>query len=86
MNRYDCLLWGWLLARGVAWSRWAAAATTGLLVVVFTWRASASWLAAADGAAGKLTAAVLITLMGVASIVMLLAPLMARKDRVRNNG
>ena len=65
------MLWGWLLVRGVRWSRWAACATTGLLFVVFAWRASVSWTAVAGGATEKLAAAVIITLMGAASVAML---------------
>jgi uncharacterized membrane protein (UPF0136 family) len=64
------MLWGWLMSRGIGWSRWAAVATTALLVVVFAWRASVSWMAFAGGASEKLTAAILITLMGTASLVM----------------
>ena len=64
------MLWGWLMSRGIGWSRWAAFVTTALLVVVFAWRASVSWMAFAGGAAEKLTAAILITLMGTASLAM----------------
>lgn len=64
------MLWGWLMARGISWSRWAAGATTALLVLVFAWRASVSWMAFAAGAAEKLVPAVLITLMGIASLAM----------------
>ena len=67
------ILWGWLMTRGFAWSRWAGCATTAFLVVVFSWRASVSWMAFANGAADKLTAAVLITAMDAASILMLVA-------------
>jgi uncharacterized membrane protein (UPF0136 family) len=65
------MLWGWLMSRGVGWSRWAAVATTALLVAVFGWRASVSWGAVADGVEGKLTAALLITTMGLGSLIML---------------
>lgn len=65
------ILWGWLMTRGIGWSRWAAGATAALLVVVFAWRASVSWMAFAGGATEKLTAAILITLMGAASLLML---------------
>jgi uncharacterized membrane protein (UPF0136 family) len=64
------ILWGWLMSRGIGWSRWAAVATTALLLVVFSWRASVSWMAFASGASEKLTAAILITLMGAASLAM----------------
>jgi len=76
------MVWGWLMIRGLAWSRWAAVATTAFLVLVFTWRGSVSWRAFAGGATDKLTAAVLITAMGVASILMLAVLLRAvRRDR-----
>lgn len=65
------MLWGWLMSRGISWSRWAAVATTALLLVVFSWRASVSWMAFAGGATEKLTAAILITMMGTASLAML---------------
>lgn len=65
------MLWGWLMSRGIGWSRWAASATTALLIVVFGWRASVSWMAFAGGASEKLPAAILITLMGTASLAML---------------
>ncbi len=65
------ILWGWLLIRGRAWSRIAATVTTALLVLVFTWRAGVSWMAVAAGTAGKLTPAILITLMGAASLATL---------------
>ena len=67
------MLWGWLMSRGISWSRWAAVATTTLLVIVFAWRASVSWMAFASGASEKLTAAILITLMGTASLAMVAA-------------
>ena len=66
------ILWGWLMSRGIGWSRWAAGATTTMLLVVFSWRASVSWSAFAGGASEKLTAAILVTLMGTASLAMLL--------------
>jgi uncharacterized membrane protein (UPF0136 family) len=80
------LLWGWLMARGIGWSRWAAAATTGLLTVVFAWRASVSWMAFAGGASGKLIAAILITLMGLASLAMLALLLSALFRRAPAHG
>ena len=75
------MLWGWLMSRGIRWSRWAAGATTALLLVVFAWRSSVSWSAFAGGASEKLTAAILITLMGTASLAMLvfLLPTLIRR-------
>ena len=80
------MLWGWLMSRGIGWSRWAAFVTTALLVVVFAWRASVSWMAFAGGALEKLTAAILITLMGTASLAMLallLSTLVRRTSALR---
>ena len=78
------IFWGWLMSRGIGWSRWAASATTTLLLIVFAWRASVSWMAFAGGASEKLTAAILITLMGAASLAMaaaLLRDLLRRPTR-----
>ena len=79
------ILWGWLMSRGIGWSRWAAGATTTLLVVVFAWRASVSWIAFAGGATEKLTPAILITLMGAGSLAMLglLLSALVRRTPVR---
>ena len=73
------ILWGVLGARGVWWSRPAAIVTTGLLAVVFAWRASVGWLAVLGGKSEKLFAAVLITTMLAGSALMLLGLLKARK-------
>jgi hypothetical protein len=75
-------LWGWLMLHGVGWSRWAAGATMTLLVIVFAWRTSVSWTAFAGGASEKLIAAILITLMGLASlaILVLLLPALFRRS------
>ena len=66
------ILWGVLGARGFRWSRPTAIITTGLLTLVFVWRASVGWLAVLDGKRDKLFAAILITLMLAASVPMLL--------------
>ncbi len=77
------IVWGWLMTRGLAWSCLAACATTAFLVVVFCWRASVSWMAYGNGASEKLTAAVLITAMGVASVMTLAVLVSAvRRDRL----
>jgi len=73
------ILWGVLDARGVRWSLPAAIATTGLLALVFTWRASVGWLAVLDGHSEKVTAASLITVMLAASVAML--PVLFRARR-----
>ena len=74
------ILWGVLGARGVRWSLPAAIVTTGLLALVFAWRASVSWLAVLDGHSEKLTAASLITLMLAASVAMLPVLFRARRS------
>ena len=73
------ILWGVLGARGVRWSLPAALVTTGLLALVFAWRASVGWLAVLDGKSGKLFAASLITVMLAGSVVLLPALMRARK-------
>ncbi|MFN8601683.1 MAG: hypothetical protein U0842_14540 [Candidatus Binatia bacterium] len=65
------MAWGLLLRRGHAWARRGAVATTGLLAVVFTWRASVGWIAVAAGQSEKLVAAALISAMLVASLTTL---------------
>lgn len=75
------ILWGVLMARGAAWGRWAAMVTSGFLVAVFVWRASVSWLAVADGATEKRFAAVIISMMGIASIVICARLLFGRFHR-----
>jgi hypothetical protein len=73
------ILWGVLGARGFRWSRLAAIVTTGLLTVVFVWRASVGWLTVINGNREKLFAASLITLMLAASVPMLLRLLKSGK-------
>ena len=65
------ILWGVLGARGIRWSLPAAFVTTGLLALVFAWRASVGWLAVFEGKWEKLFAAVLITAMLAASAAVL---------------
>ncbi|MSU28458.1 MAG: hypothetical protein EXS27_11160 [Pedosphaera sp.] len=65
------ILWGVLGARGLGWSLVAAQVTTGLLTLVFAWRASDGWKAVVAGNSDKLFAASLITAMLVGSVVML---------------
>ena len=73
------IFWGVLGARGIQWSLPAAFVTTGLLTLVFAWRASVGWLAVLDGKSEKLFAAVLITAMLAGSALMLPCLLKARK-------
>jgi hypothetical protein len=62
--------WGVLGARGAAWSRVAAIVTASLLALAAGWRAILSWLAVYRGESEKLFAALIITAMLVASILM----------------
>lgn len=63
-------LWGGLMLRGYRGARVAAIFCTGFLAIVFAWRATAGWMAYAEGAP-KLFAASLITLMLAGSLVSL---------------
>jgi len=74
------MAWGVLLRRGHAWARRGALATTGLLAVVFTWRASVGWIAVSAGQSEKLAAAALISAMLVASLVTLWLLITASAD------
>lgn len=69
---------GLLAQRGFAWTRGAGLVLSTLLSGVFAWRASVSWMAVASGQSEKLTAALLITAMGLASITMLVIAWRAR--------
>lgn len=71
------IVWGVLMRRGVTIARRGAIATTALLAVVFSWRATAGWLAVSGGNEDKLAAAVLISTMDVATVVMLVVLLRA---------
>ena len=73
------IFWGVLGARRVRWSLPAAIVTTGLLALVFTWRASVGWLAVMDGHSEKWFAATLISLMLAASVALLPVLLRARR-------
>ena len=73
------ITWGILLLRGVRWAQGAAVVTTLLLTAVFVWRAVAGWTAVAEGHPEKQTAAILVTLMLIASIPMLVLLLWPRR-------
>jgi Kef-type K+ transport system membrane component KefB len=60
---------GW--RAGGRWALFGAAATLTLVGIVFIWRSSVSWLAYFGGESQKLTAALLITAMFVATAVVL---------------
>ena len=53
------------------WALFGAAATLGLVGVAFVWRSTVSWMAYFSGESQKLTAALLITAMLVATVVVL---------------
>lgn len=65
------ILWGVLGAREIRWSFPAAVITVALLIFVFAWRASAGWMAVSSGNSEKLFAAILTTLMLIASVAMM---------------
>jgi uncharacterized membrane protein (UPF0136 family) len=69
---------GWLAFRGWRPSVPAALGTAGFLGLVFTWRATVSWMAFAEGQAEKLVAANIISAMLVATLALLLFLLRAR--------
>jgi len=71
------IIWGAVMAKGMAWGRYAAMVTTSLLAVVFGWRAWMGWQAVIAGQP-KLIAASLISAMLVASLILL--PLLFRKS------
>lgn len=80
------MAWGALLHRGHAWAVRGAMASTGLLAVVFTWRATVGWLAVHAGQSEKLVAAVLISAMDVASLAtlwVLVASVRGARDAAR---
>lgn len=60
---------GWIFQR--RWALFGAVATLGLVGIAFIWRSSASWMAYFSGESRKLTAALLITAMLVATAVVL---------------
>ena len=75
------IIWGAVMAKGIAWGRYAALGTTSLLALVFGWRAWMGWQAVMAGQP-KLIAASLITAMLVASLMLL--PLLFRKTPKEN--
>lgn len=76
------VVWGLLLGRGFGFARWGALATCGFLSLIFGWRSAVSWIAVTEGAP-KLFAAVLISLMLVASVVTFLRLLVMRSPAGR---
>lgn len=67
------IVWGFMNARGIVWSRKAALATLIFLAVIFTWRAAVSWITVLGGVPEKIFAASLISLMLAATAGMLTA-------------
>jgi len=60
---------GWIFQ--LRWALFGAAATLGLVGVAFVWRSTVSWMAYFSGESQKLTAALLITAMLLATAVVL---------------
>jgi len=60
---------GWIFQR--RWALFGAAATLGLVGLAFIWRSTVSWMAYFSGESRKLTAALLITAMLVATVAVL---------------
>jgi uncharacterized membrane protein (UPF0136 family) len=73
------IVWAILIRQGKLWALNAAIATTTLMVVAFTWRAWASWSAVMGGNSEKMVAAILITGLWLASVIVL--PLLFRSSR-----
>lgn len=71
---------GVMMKRGVVWSGVAAKVLVLLLSGVFVWRAWASWSAYAGGQSAKLTAAIIITTMCLASLAMLTVLFRSKPD------
>jgi hypothetical protein len=63
---------GWALAwaRGHRWALGGALVMLGLVGAAFVWRSTVGWLAVAGGDGTKLTAALLISAMLVATVVL----------------
>lgn len=74
------IVWGFLGLRGVSWSPRAGWITVCFLSFVFVWRSSASWQAYLGGNSDKLFAAILISLMLAASVIVLLIFFKNRKE------
>lgn len=77
------IFWGILAARGVRWAPGAALGTAIFLLAVFTWRASVSWMAVAQGDSEKAVAAFLISLMWAASFCLIAFLVSQRRRRSR---
>jgi uncharacterized membrane protein (UPF0136 family) len=75
------IVWGVLTALRMAWAPAAAMVTTGFLLVIFTWRASAGWLAYFGGETDKVVAASLISTMWLGSVVLLTVLFRDRRRR-----
>jgi len=79
---------GLLAHRGATWPRGASLALATLLSGVFLWRSSVSWMAFAGGQSEKLTAALLITAMGLVSLatIVVAGRALARKNAAPGEG
>ncbi len=73
------LLWGVLIHKGVRWAIDAAMGMTAFVTMVFTWRAWVSWSAVLQGQSEKMIAALLISALWLASVIVL--PILWRSAR-----
>jgi uncharacterized membrane protein (UPF0136 family) len=65
------IIWGLLSLRYAGWPVMAAFITACFLAVIFLWRAGVGWIAVAQGDMTKQVAAILISLMLLASVALL---------------
>ncbi len=65
------LAWAIAWAAGQRWALHAALGTLGLVTLAFVWRSSVGWIAVFRGDGDKLVAALLISAMLVASLIVL---------------
>lgn len=73
------LFWAYLLSSGQDWGTMGAVITTGLFLVAFSWRGSKTWKAYMNGDATKFFPATLITLMTLASSLLLVGIIFLQK-------
>ena len=65
------LFWALLARQGTSWARPAALVTAILVAIATGWRAVIGWQGVAAGDSSKRLAAVLVTLMALASVVII---------------
>lgn len=70
MVAFFSVAWALAWARGHRWALGGALGMLGLVGAAFVWRSTVGWLAVAGGDGSKLTAALLISAMLVATVVV----------------